>query len=521
MRAAARRRGWLAAALWVALGVLAAMAGARHGVRLDLTADGRHGIAPETRALIDAIDDPVEALAFVPSDAPPPFDRVVRALQDLLEDYARASGGKLRVTVRADGGADASPADRHALRAEALGLGLKPVDLQAWEADRRIVRRAYLGVVLLHGDHRVVVPGGERPEDLPHAMTRGLRDVLDGRHRPLVGVAHGHGEPALVDSPVAALLRTGADLEAVEIGVDPLPARLDALLIVAPRRPFDARACYVIDQFVMQGRAVVMLLDTVERAPSFPDVLVPVGTGLEPLLGGYGVRVSPDRLALDRAHAGPAVVGRDPAGRTLTVDHPLHLVTGVLADHPVTRGLRRLVMPLAAPIDAREAAARGATVTPLVRGESTAVARRGLRRFDPRAARDPVPADEESGPIDLAVAIEGRLTSAFADRTIPGDSLPGARTVASVPARLVIAGSGARFLAAQADALLFLQNAVDWAVDDASLSGLRGRSAEDPPLAPVSARGRAAIKVANIAAPLVLCAVVGLWRRRRRRARDR
>ena len=89
------------------------------------------------------------------------------------------------------------------------------------------------------------------------------------------------------------------------------------------------------------------------------------------------------------------------------------------------------------------------------------------------------------------------------------------------PARVVLVTSGARFLAAHTDALLMLQNAVDWALDDAELTALRGRRADDPPLDATDASTRLWVRLGNIAGPPLLCLLWALIRLGRRRRRDR
>lgn len=527
----ARRRTALAALLWLAVGVLIAAAGQRHALRLDLTADGRHSLAAITLERLAALEAPVEARAYLPSAAPRPFDRVAAATRDTLEDMVVASDGRLRLVVRDPADPDLTAAERAALVDEAERLGLRPIALQGLDADRRIVRHTVMGVVWLAGDRGAVSRAAERVADVEHGLVRGLDALRGARARPVIGVTTGHGEPPVLDGPLAEVLDAAGRLEAVELSRDRVPPHIDLLLMIAPRRTLEPRARFVLDQFLLEGKALVVVADFVDRSPLFPDVLVPVTTGLEPILEAAGLKLAADRLVLDRAHPAPAIVGRDAAGRPARADHPLFAVATDLADHPVTAGLRTLVVPLAIPIHAEAAAAAGHTVTHLVRSAPSSVARRDLRRFDPAAARAPAPSDELPGPHTVAVALRGSWSSAFAGAEVPprpadapldartGAPDPPPLTQAVGPARLVLVTSGARFLAAHTDALLLLQNAVDWALDDAELTALRGRRADDPPLIAMDASTRRWVRLGNIAGPPLACLLLGLvhlgWRRRR------
>lgn len=528
----ARRRTAVAALLWLAVGVLIAAAGQRYALRVDLTADGRHSLAPITLERLAALADPVEARAYLPSAAPPPFDRVASATRDTLEDMAAASDGRLRLVVRDPTDPDHTADERAARVAEAERLGLRPVALQGLDADRRIVRHTVMGVVWLAGDRVAVSRAAERVADVEHGLVRGLDALRGARTQPVIGVTTGHGEPPVLDGPLAEVLRAAGRLEAVSLAPDRVPPHVDLLLMIAPRRTLEPRARFVLDQFLLEGKALVVVADFVDRSPLFPDVLVPVATGLEPILEAAGLELAADRLVLDRAHPAPAIVGLDAAGRPARADHPLFPVTTDLADHPVTAGLRTLVVPLAIPIDVAPASAAGHAVTPLVRTAPSSVARRDLRSFDPAVARAPAPPDEVPGPHTVAVALRGTWPSAFAGAEVPprpadapldartGAPDPPPLTHAVGPARLVLVTSGARFLAAHTDALLLLQNAVDWALDDAELTALRGRRADDPPLAATDASTRRWVRLGNIAGPPLACLLLALVHLGRRRRRD-
>ncbi len=533
MIGAARRRAALTVPLWMVVGVLLAMAGQRYALRLDLTRDGRHSLAPVTLERLAGLAEPVEARAYLPSAAPPGVDRIAAATRDALDDMVAASDGRLRLVVRDPTDPDLTADERAALQAEAERLGLRPVTLQGLDADRRVVRHTVVGVVWLAGDRVAVARPAERVADVEHGLVRGLDALRAARTQPVIGVTTGHGEPPVLDGPLADVLESAGRLEAVALAPDRVPPHVDLLLMIAPRRPLEPRARFVLDQFLLEGKALVLVADFVDRSPLFPDVLVPVATGLEPILSAAGLELAADRLVLDRVHPGPAIVGLDAAGRPARADHPLFPVVTDLADHPVTAGLRTLVVPLAVPIDARPAVSAGHAVTPLVQTAPTSVARRDLRSFDPTAARTPAPADEAPGPHTVAVALRGSWASAFADaeppprpaeapvdaRTGAPDPPPLRRAVG--PARLVLVTSGARFLAAHTDALLLLQNAIDWALDDAELTALRGRRADDPPLAATDAATRRWVRLGNIAGPPLACLVLALIRLERRRRRDR
>lgn len=516
-------RAIVSVGLWALLAVQLVVLAGLWAVRVDLTADGRHTLAPTTRALLAEAEAPVEVRAFLPAQIQPPYRAAVAAVDDVL-DALRAAGA--RVVVR-------DPTEDARWDAEAEGYGIEAVSVQAIEGDRPVRRRVRFGAAVLYRERQVVMGPVAQPADAEYAVARALYTAIRGTGRPVIGIAQGHGEPDIMQSPLAQLLSPLGEVRSVPVDGRALPAGLDVLLVVAPTKPFDARARYTIDQHLMRGGALVALLDYRPVSEVFPDVLVPVTTGLEPLLARYGLVVDTARTVVDRVRARPAPIGRDASGRLITVQHPLYpSIRDLASDHPVTRGLRSLATPMAAPIALKPPA--GVEAVALARSGPDSVLRTEVRALDPAGYRAP-PSDgkavEAPGPGVVVAAVEGVLPSAFAGEPRPpapasanpfaGDARPEPPFVAAGQreARVLVATSGGRMLAAQENALLLLQNAVEWAVTAGELAALRARAAEDPPLDDTTPAARAAVKYTALLLPTLGLFAFGAarrWRRRRR-----
>ncbi len=501
--------------------------GGQQRLRADLTAEQRHTLAPLTRALLSRLDAPVEVRAFLPAGVQPPHDEVVRAVRDTLEEYRAAAGGRLTVLVRDPTDPDLDAVSRQALEEEARSFGVQPAELSIFREDKRVRQRVLFGVAFLHRDRHVATPPIPSVEQVEYELTRALREALSPRRRrPVLAIDTGHGGPDVLRSPVAELLEGSAELRPVDLRVDPVPAGADALLLLAPSRPYGERARYSVDQHLMAGKAVVLLADYSKQSEVFPDVLVPITTGLEPLLSHYGLEVDAAHTVVDRKRNGRAPVGRDSGGRVLFTQHPAYVAADV-APHPATAGLRQLVVPLARPIAV--AGDPGRRVVALVRSGPDSTLRPELRSMDPARLEAPTP-DERPGPAVLAAALQATLTSGYAGKPAPPRPDAALRGAAPEPpkleagqgeARLVLVTSGARFLAADPQpALRFLHNAVDWALADTDLLELRARAGATRPLRESTGAERAMVKYGATLLPPVLVLLLGALRavRRRRRA---
>lgn len=512
--------------LLVAAGLAVHLAGNWWG-QIDLTRDQRHTLAPITVDLLRR--GPTEVHAFLPSRMPAPWSARVQATRDLLRRLQAASGGLLTVIEYDPGDPDLRPDARAAIDAKARSLGIRAADIAVVEGARQRREQRWFGLALLHADRQAVVPPIERISTLEFAITRRLRRLhsADGK-APRIGLSQGHGEPDLLQSPLAGPLGASGDLVNVEVGVDRLPPNLDALVVFAPQRRFTPRERFVIEQFLLQGKAVVLLLDYRERSKVLTDVLVPVTTGLEPLVAGVGLSVDTDRTVFDPQRHVPAPLDRASDGRVRMAHHPAWVLIDRFATHPTTAGLGRVVVPMAAPLDPSAAVAKGFAVARLIESADSSVARYNLAQFDPKGLLTPQPKDV-AGPFLLAAAVEGTFTSTFeaapprpADAPLDprtGAPDPPPITTGHGPGKLLVVTSGRRMLAAGGDAALFLQSAVDWAVTATDLAALRSRRAEAAPLRPTTAREQVWFRAAQILGPpllLLICGLLGAWWRRRR-----
>jgi hypothetical protein len=454
----------------------------------------------------------------------------VQAVRDMLRTCSNAANGRLKVVIQDPTDPDLTPEERAALDADAKSFGIQEADISVVQGARQTRERRWFGLAFLHADRKVVVPPIRRIDDIEFEIARHLRRLLSAQGKPpRIGLSQGHGEPDLLESPLAAPLGASGELINVRVEADALPANLDALVIVAPTRRFHDRARYVVDQFLMQGKAVVMLLDYRERSRVLTDVLVPINTGLEPIVEAAGVAMDTNLTVFDPSRNVAAPLNRAQDGSVRTAHHPAYVLFEKFADHPVTQGLARLVVPMAVPLRFEDATRAGHTVQPLVTSAETAFARFNLAKFDPSAVAQPAPKDA-GGPFVVGLTVEGQFESSMdtiparpkdsPDRPdVPRKPDPPLIQTAHGTARLMVITSGRRMLAAGADASLLLQNAVDWAVTSTDLAGLRARRAVDPPLRAIDGATQNWLKFANVVGPAALLLLLGAARALRRRRR--
>lgn len=169
----------------VALNILA---GSVATPRLDLTENRIYSISDATRRLLDSLEDDVTIYGFFSSRTHPKLAPLIPEIEDLLDEYAAAARGRVRVEM-VDPGTDEEAEQR---ASERFGVTSTPFQL-ASKYETGIVN-AYFALVVQYGDEYErygfddlievePLPAGEvdvRLRNLEYDLTRAIKKVVYG-----------------------------------------------------------------------------------------------------------------------------------------------------------------------------------------------------------------------------------------------------------------------------------------------------------------------------------------------------
>lgn len=494
--------------------VLANLLGLKHFARLDLTEDRVHTLSTQARALVNGLDKPLLIKVFFTQGLEAPYNNHQAILTDKLGEFRAWSNGRIELQV-------VDPTGDKDLEAEAARYGIQPIQYRYRSADRQELKQVYMGVALIYGDRQDVMPAVTQVQTIEYDLARSIKALTAKVGRKKVGFIVGHDEPDLLTGrgPVETLrgrILESHDLVAVDLAADGLPEELDALLVIGPQKPLSLREQYLIDQYLMGGGPVAVFVTNFK-----PDMrtfrALSVYHGLEALLGHYGFKVDRDLVA-DRKSNGqmrfPVRQGQYVVQQA--INYPLIPKTTDLSQSSlVVRDLDVMMFPFVSSITPVEPNPHGAEVEVLARSTPESGRIPHVQRIDPPAYRMRDPA-ETQGAFPLLVSARGSFTSYFADKPIP-EPQPGdeeARIRESGTTRLVVAGS-ADFVA---NNLTFMQNLVDWMVQDGSLVAIRSKTVQVPALEHQEPGTLQAAKALNLLGPAGLLILIGLARLVRRRS---
>ena len=498
-------------------------------------------------SLFAALRDPVElALHVTPDTLPAELDEPRALVSEAARALAERSGGTL-VYREIDPGPDGS-AGRQEL---ADRYGLRPIAVSLFSTETY-----YFDLILEAGEQAFIV----RPEDeysaasVTAAVEAALKRVAPGFLRtigvrlPPAGLTQ---DPfGRAQQPFASwqlLQQQLADdyaVQQVDLSQGEVPAQVDALLVVAPQA-MSERERFAVDQYLMRGGALLVAAGS-HRVDADPFTggltLRRAGEGIAALLESYGVSVAPTVVMDPQNEVFPTTVQSGSIVQIRAIDYPYFVDVrrdGMARTHPITSSLEAVTLNWASPLAVDGALAAGRQVEVLLHSTAGAwtteepTAQPDFGRYpDGGFAHGD---DRQEWP--LAVAVTGRFPSAFAESGPPDAGAPegGAASRRSVidasphDTRLVVFGSGEFLndtimsLSASlhgdryVNSLLVLQNAVDWAVEDLDLLGIRSEGAVTRLLLPIDDAAERAWEVINYVVVALLLGAVGVvwWMRRR------
>jgi ABC-type uncharacterized transport system involved in gliding motility auxiliary subunit len=386
--------------------------------RLDLTEEKIHTLSPGTIHILRSLDQPVTLLFFFnESDPRIPigFKNYARRVQDLLAEYALRSGGRITVEVH-----DPKPDSEAEEWAQRYGLSGQPLDF--------LGPTLYLGLVAVRADSEAVIPllDPEQESLLEYQITRLIVRVSQAR-KPAIGVLSslpvmGESRPPF---PMAGVpeppkpwflfsdLKQDYEIRSLEKDVTTVDTNLDLVVVVHPK-DLPERTLFALDQYLLQGGRLWVLLDPLSLAESRttsggPMMFGPRSSQLDRLLEAWGVSFENDQVVAD-LEASTRLQG----GRGEIVDSPVWLTlrgdSHFNRQDPLTARLRHLMMPHAGAFKVSEKP--GIKATPLLMSSTTAMLTDAMSaQFGAEGIRRRFKSALE--PFTLALRLQGTFPTAF------------------------------------------------------------------------------------------------------------
>jgi gliding-associated putative ABC transporter substrate-binding component GldG len=417
-------------------------------LRADLTSEKRYTLRPATIELVKELEDIVYVKVYLTGTLPADLQRLSRATRDLLEEL-RVHQPDLVQFSFVDPNAQPDEKTRREVYAqlEQQGLRYNSITFAGQGAQTELV--FFPGALVTYREKTVPVQllrsrfGANDPEmvnrsinNLEYELAGAIRQATADRKRR-IAFLEGHGEldgPRIMD--ITNELKEQYEVERVRIDgrIDALSHRVegvrfrvndyDALIIAKPDSTFPDRDRYVIDQFIMNGGRVLWFVDAMDphldslRTKQF-SLATSRELGIDELLFAYGARINKD-LVLDQ-YCAPIEISTDAFGegqKRELLPWYFEPVLAPLSPHPIVANIDPVHTRFASSVDTigvdgvkktvlLSSSPRSRLVLSPVR-ISLAITKMDMGFDRSTTAERP-----------MAVLLEGKFTSAFADRLPP------------------------------------------------------------------------------------------------------
>ena len=510
-------------------------------VRWDLTDDKRYSLNEATKQLLLQTDAPIEVTLFLQGDLNAGFRRLQKATRETLDEmsvYAQITNHQSPIT-----------------NAVADSLGLSPIVIHEREQNGKTAQTTvYPYALMRYKGRRAPVAllkntrglSGEENlnasiENLEFAFAEALH-LLQQTETPRVAILEGHGEPD--EAHTYDLMRALSRYYQVDRGsimaTDDSSAidahMLDgykAVMIVGPQRAFSDQEKFVLDQYLMQGGALLWAIDGVRfseqvlQQEGFTPI-VALDLGITDMLFRYGVRVNPALVQDIQCLPIPVNVSSDPQQpnfQPLPWTYAPLLLTS--QGSPITKNLGQVSSMFVCPIDA--VGGEDGIEKRVLLATSTATRLTGTPGEVNLSDMNPDMSQFKYQYVPVAVSLEGAFASAFAHRMTPEGIIHGEPIVKQgKKSRQVVIGCGSiagnelqqgqplpmgydRYSGMQFSNRDFMVNAVLWLTDTDGLISLREKNVALRLLNDKRAHDeRMKIQWISTLSPIAMLALIGL-----------
>ena len=168
--------------------VLVNLVGLTLFARVDLTKDKLYSISEASREVVSTLSEPLTIKVFFTKNLPAPHNNTERYLHDLLSEYSQFANRYFNYRFY-----DVSPEEGDMTEEArenqklARNYGIFPVQIQAIEKDEVKFRKAYMGLVMIHGDLMERIPTITSTEGLEYKLTMAIQK-LNNKISALLGL---------------------------------------------------------------------------------------------------------------------------------------------------------------------------------------------------------------------------------------------------------------------------------------------------------------------------------------------
>jgi len=443
--------------------------------RFDLTSNNRYSLTKQSIQITRSLEKPLFVKAYISRNLPFPYSQNSKYIIDFLNEYKSRSRGKIKIEF-------INPSKRRQRR-EAVQAGIQPLTFTEMGSSSYQAKEGYLGLVMIYGNKKEVIPIIGNVQDLEYDITRRIRKLAYPEKKTIV-IEKGHNEIEMMDQ-VKKYLKEDYDIDEINVDSTDIPLKASSFIMIAPQGNITKEGQKRIDDYLMNGGNIGFFLNryTIDKKTFIAreNKLA----SIDSLLQKYGLHMDKG-IVCDLQNEQVMLVSKR---GNFSIQSPVPFAPFVLCTNYDQRlkGPRSVLFPFVSAVSGGEILASSWYLNPLGGG---------LRP----------PKDKKFNTYPLVVYKKG-IHSAFSNKKNPN-------------ARVLLVGSGnlvSPEYISQSSAVFFL-NLVDWLTEDVGLITIRAKNTGLVPLKPIGQGTKLTTKFIVIILPILIVLLYGYYRRRKRYA---
>lgn len=383
--------------------------------KADLTSDSRYTLSKNSEKIISEINSPLYIRVYLSSSISKDYPALYQYSQTVLrrlESYKNLNPENIMLEVR-------DPEPYSPTAEEAKKLGLKSFLSSDGQSE------LYFGAVLGNdnGDtHTIEQFSPARAGYLESDISRAI-NALNNPLKPQIGIITGslpisehiYGKGAQTEWAFLRLLRNEYNIVKLSALTPEIPYDIEALIVVAPQK-ISSLLAYAIDQYLLRGGRVLLLVDPYSEETK---QALGLSDSLNKLLKNWGTSVDFSKV-VGNMKLGEKLINENQTGQTFYTN-PLWLnltQTNINSSKPFGQGINLLSLRSAGNILLNKQDKITTTALLSVSKNSGNITTQDLSLQDAETLSQKLQPDEQIH--TLAVLLEGRADSSFLENPLQG-----------------------------------------------------------------------------------------------------
>ena len=339
----------------IALVVVVNLAAERVYFRWDLTEEKRYTIKEATRQMLSELDDEVVVEVYLEGKLNSGFTRLQEGVRQTLEEFRVYSDNQVQYRFIDPAAAMGEEAQMQFMQSLSQ-MGIQPTNIIEEKDGQRSEKLIFPGAVVSYGgiEKGVMLLKGNAASSAEEKLNQSIESVeyelasaiyqLTNLETKSIGLVKGHGELDSLDIiSFENTLRAQYSVQDVYLEAADL-SQISALLIAKPQTAFSELEKYYLDQYLMNGGKVIMLIDklqaSMDSASNEFNYAFPFELNLDDQLFRYGIRINNNLLQDNSSAKYPIVTGMmGDQPQIQLIQWPFFPLFNRFADHPITRNI--------------------------------------------------------------------------------------------------------------------------------------------------------------------------------------